>query len=215
VLLRYEVLAKSKDAGARVFCREEKGRYAAQFVRGAHFDRRHPSPHRVLAVDDSPLCDPLHAIGFDRAATARILVRFPVQQIQLWADVTLAAIERKGPSFFRRSPQAFFMDNIQNAVHGQRTPPDWFWDLRKQEQQRRADRAREVRRKTRAAIGKGPPSKSPSLSHALHPGQTLEELTSELFACFLAAGQGESEAMRNARRFAQHAGQTRTCPDTE
>ena len=215
VLQRHEVLAKSKDAATRVFRKEGKGRYAAQFVRGAHFDQRHPRPDKTPTMEDSALCDPLRAIGFDEAAMARILVRFPVQQVQLWTDVTLAAMESKGPSFFRRSPQAFFMDNIQNAVRGQRTPPEWFWDLRKQEQQRRADRARQVRSKARAANGRGTPAGSPSLSHALDPGQTLEELTSELFGCFLAAGQAESEAMRNARRFAQQARQTCSCPGTK
>ena len=142
------MLAPTKDGATQVFRKEGKGRYVAQFVRGAHFDRRHPRATKTPIMEDSPLCDPLRAIGFDAAAIARILVRFPVQQVQLWTDVTLAAVEAKGPSFFRRSPQAFFMDNIQNAVRGQRTPPEWFWDLRKQEQQRRADRARQARSDT-------------------------------------------------------------------
>ena len=97
----------------------------------------------------------LRAIGFDAAAIGRILARFRVEQIQLWADVTLAAMERKGPSFFRRSPQAFFMDNIQHAACGERTPPDWFWELRKEEQRRRADHARRMRSRRR------PPRRKP------------------------------------------------------
>ena len=147
--------ARTRPRGC--FGKRAKGGMRPNSCAGAHFNQRHPRPDKTPAMEDSALCDPLRAIGFDQAAMARILVRFPVQQVQLWTDVTLAAMESKGPSFFRRSPQAFFMDNIQNAVRGQRTPPEWFWDLRKQEQQRRADRARQVRSKARAANGRGTP----------------------------------------------------------
>jgi len=111
------------------------GRYTTQFGRGAYFDRRRVG-RKPPAAEDSPLYDPLYAVGFDPTAIGRILARFPVEQIQLWVDVTLAALEHKGPAFFRRSPPAFFMDNIQHAARGNRTPPDWFWALRQQEQQR-------------------------------------------------------------------------------
>jgi hypothetical protein len=130
VLQRHEILATPPAATDRVFHKQGKGRYGAQFVRGTYFDRRRPT-RKALAIEDSPLSDPLRAIGFDSAAVGRILAGFPVEQIQLWADVTLAAMEHKGPSFFRRSPEAFFMDNLQNAVRGKRTPPEWFWYGRK------------------------------------------------------------------------------------
>jgi hypothetical protein len=61
------------------------------------------------------------------------LHQFREHLIQQWSDVTLAALEHKGPSFFKRSPQAYFMHNIQNAALGTRTPPDWWLDLRKNE----------------------------------------------------------------------------------
>jgi transcriptional regulator with XRE-family HTH domain len=44
--------------------------------------------------------------------------------------------------FFKRSPQAYSIDNVRNAAEGWRTPPDWWHQLRRSEQQakRQADR---------------------------------------------------------------------------
>jgi len=139
VLRRIDVLDRTVRTTEEPFHKQAKGQYVAQFARGPHFDRQRPGrkPH---ASEDSPVYDPLRAIGFDAAVIARILARFPIEQIQLWADVTLAAVEGKGPTFFRRSPQAFFMDNIQHAAKAGRTPPDWFWALRKEEERLRAEK---------------------------------------------------------------------------
>jgi hypothetical protein len=191
VLQRHEVLAAATEVTLPVIRKQGKGRYAAQFVRGSYFKRQRAN-HKPLAIEDSPLCDPLRAIGFDAATITRILARHGTEQIQLWADVTLAAMERKGASFFRRSPQAFFMNSIQNAARGQRTPPEWFWTLRQQEQQRRADHARRARSRAK-------PSQA---ERALDLNQNNADLTASLVACFLAAGQSEADAQRNARRLA-------------
>ena len=67
VLQRHEVLATPPAATDRVFHKQGKGRYGAQFVRGTYFDRRRPT-RKALAIEDSPLADPLRAIGFDSAA---------------------------------------------------------------------------------------------------------------------------------------------------
>ena len=202
VLQRHELLATPADTTAPLFRKQGKGRYMAQFLRGAYFDRQRP-PQNRLAIEDSPLHDPLRAIGFDPAAIGRILARFRVEQIQLWADVTLAAIERRGQSFFRRSPQAFFMDNIQQAACGKRTPPEWFWSLRQEEHQRRGDAARRMRKSRRAAQPKTAAPAASSGDRALNLDRNLDELTSDLRAHFLAAGQSEADALRNARRFAE------------
>ena len=82
---------------------------------------------------ESTLNEPLRSIGFAEHELQRILHKFDEQLIQQWSDVTLAAQEHKGRSFFKRSPQAFFMHNIQQAALGARTPPDWWVDLRKRE----------------------------------------------------------------------------------
>ena len=60
---------------------------------------------------------------------------YPIRLLQEWADITLAAIERHGRRFFKRSPQAYFIDNVRHAAAGQRTPPDWWHQLRKSEHQ--------------------------------------------------------------------------------
>ncbi len=60
-----------------------------------------------ITIAHSPLYDPLANIGFDEGQIRRILRRFSIRQIQLWSDVTLAALEHKGREFFRRSPRRF------------------------------------------------------------------------------------------------------------
>ena len=201
VLQRHEVLAAPLPSGNGLFRKQGKGRYLAQFHRGSRFANRR-ADHSGPGVEDSPLYEPLRDIGFDTAAVARILARFPIEQIQLWADVTLAAIETRGPSFFRKSPPAFFMDSIQNAVRSGRTPPEWFWDLRQQEQRRRDEQIRCVRR-SRKLRGREEPGKQRSVDRAFDFDQSPDELVSDLLACFRAAGQSEQDALRNARRFAE------------
>lgn len=201
VLQRHELLAAPTDTKVGLFRKQGKGRYAAEFLRGAYFDRQRPR-QQPLAIEDSTLHDPLRAIGFDAAAIGRILARFRAEQIQLWADVTLAAMERKGPSFFRRSPQAFFMDNIQHAACGARTPPDWFLELRKEEQRRRADHARRMRSQRQSSPQKTAGPTAESASQALNLDRSPDELTADLVAHFLAVGQTEADALRNAQRLA-------------
>jgi hypothetical protein len=214
VLRQHEVLASTTGATDTSFRKQGKGRFGAQFVRGAYFDRQRPSC-KHLAVEDSPLHDPLRAIGFDGAAIGRILARFSVEQIQLWADVTLAAVEHKGPSFFRRSPPAFFMDNIQNAANGQRMPPDWFWELRKVEQQRRAEQARRMRAGRRPSGQKTAASTAMSAYRVLDLDRSPDEVAADLAAHFLAAGQAEPDAQRNAQRFAEESVRLRRCRRTK
>ena len=201
VLRRHDVLARSAPATDEPFEKQAKGEYLTQFSRGSYFDRRHPG-RKAIAPDDSPLYDPLRAIGFDAAVIANILSRFPIEQIQLWADVTLAAIESKGPAFFRRSPQAFFMDNIQHATKAGRTPPDWFWVMRKEEDRLRAEKVRRVNRSHRRdKIPAEPKSVDPS--RAFDPDVSATHLVTEMTAQFRAAGQSARDARRNAQRFAE------------
>lgn len=202
VLQDHEVLKTDSQSAGQCIRKQRKGQYRAQFVRGTHYDRQHRSS-RARSVEDSPLFDPLEAIGFDRAAVQRILRRFPTQLIQLWADVTLAAIESKGKAFFRRSPEAFFMDNIKNAAAGNRTPPDWFWQLRHQEQRRRADRARQARPAGQPRCGQDAAAHHLASVPILDLDQGSEGVARELLAHFRAAGQSEEKARRNARRFAE------------
>jgi hypothetical protein len=114
-----------------------KGDYTVRFSRGKHFDKPVRRP-KVVDELESPLADPLRSIGFRPNEVRRILQQFSDTLIEQWADVTLAAVEQKGPSFFKRSPQAYFMHNVQQAAQGTRTPPDWWLDLCKQESRAQA-----------------------------------------------------------------------------
>jgi len=88
--------------------------------------------------------EPLRAIGFEDAAIARIVAKYGPELIQTWTDITLAAKEKHGVGFFKRSPQAYFMDNIEKASQGTRTPPDWWHEYRKEEDRRERESKRQV-----------------------------------------------------------------------
>jgi hypothetical protein len=106
--------------------------YNVLVKRGRYFSRQ--SAFRQSAdLKASPLYEPLAAIGLDESAIRRCIRDFRPQLVQEWADITLAAMERKGKRFFRKSPQAYFVDNIQQATRGNRTPPDWWHQLRRVE----------------------------------------------------------------------------------
>lgn len=85
---------------------------------------------------DSPLWDGLVGLGFDPPAAGRLLKDYPHRMVREWLDITLAARERHGLKFFKRSPQAYLVDNLQEAVSSGRTPPEWWHELRSQERQR-------------------------------------------------------------------------------
>ncbi|MEX0585607.1 MAG: hypothetical protein WD176_03120, partial [Pirellulales bacterium] len=119
------------------YVKHGRGDYSLILHRGLYFDRprRSPAPR---ATDDTPLHEPLQAIGLDAATIQRLLRKYPPRLLQEWADITLAALERFGATFFRRSPAAYFIDNVKHAAVGTRTPPDWWHELRKAEQRRQA-----------------------------------------------------------------------------
>lgn len=110
-----------------------RDRTVVQFQRGSAFEARADRSWST-AEGESPLHEPLATIGFESQQIQRILRRFSTRQVQVWSDVTLAALEHRGRNFFRRSPQAYFMDNIQKCARGERTCPDWFLALRKAEE---------------------------------------------------------------------------------
>jgi hypothetical protein len=128
-LLEFNVISTNRGG---YFQKVGKGDYTVRFFRGKHLEKRLRPPVSANGVE-SPLTDLLRSIGFKSQEVRIILHQFREHLIQQWSDVTLAALEHKGPSFFKRSPQAYFMHNIQNAALGARTPPDWWLDLRKNE----------------------------------------------------------------------------------
>ena len=124
---------------AELVQRMGRGDFRVQFLRGAYFDRPAPLPKRTV-IERSPLFEVLQSVGLEVAAIGRILAQNDHSLVREWADITLAAKERFGEKFFRRSSQAFFLDNLKHARTGQRQPPDWWRELNKSEQ-RQQDQA--------------------------------------------------------------------------
>jgi hypothetical protein len=165
--------------------RVSKGRFALVFHRGAAL--RRPGMESVF---ESPLIEPLLSIGFDVAGADRILRRFKLPLVREWVDITLAAEERFGKSFFKRGGPAFLTDNLKQATAGQRTPPDWWADLRSEERRACAERARQAE-----ATGSG---NKPVAEQA---ADAVRDVHRTIFAQFLAAGQPEDVARENARKY--------------
>jgi len=140
-----------------------------------------------LAKVDSPLIELMQAIGLDNRSIARCLSRYSTDLVQQWVDITLAARERHGLSFFRKSPAAYFIDNLRHASQGKRTPPDWWHDLQRDESRRQADRCRQER----------------SRHQATEPSDSVGTLTEALARQFRSVGQSAELAGDNARRFVE------------
>ncbi|MCB9924546.1 MAG: hypothetical protein H6822_20375 [Planctomycetaceae bacterium] len=140
---RQLLLLPSNSTSANDLIRKaSKGVYTVQLHKGTAFDKSvYPTS---MKVKDSPLFDPLRSIGFDVATIHRLMQTYSAKLLTQWSDITLAAIERQAASFFTNSPQAYFMDNVKAASKENRTPPDWWRDLRKKEleQERTQERSK-------------------------------------------------------------------------
>ncbi len=121
-----------------LFVKRGVGSYSVTVTRGPYFDGKQAGVAR-LAAEDSPLVELLRAINFDDTAIRRILREYPTHLVQQWADITLAARERNGDTFFTKSPAAYFTDNIRHAAEGRRSPPDWWRELRREEHRRQCE----------------------------------------------------------------------------
>ena len=171
-------------APADVFLRRANRSVSVQLERGAHFRRRGDTKSRQTI--ESPLVEPMLEIGVDAAAIPRILRENSASVIRQWVDITLAAKERFGAPFFRRSPAAYFIDNLRHAAAGTRTPPDWWHDIRHAERRRRE------------GSPKGRSTKQPAIPDA---ETDTGALVSSMRTQFEAAGQSAKLAQRNAERF--------------
>ena len=188
------------QGGTKLFEKKGVGSYSLRLERGTYFEA--PAPSASAADSSSPLYEPLKAIGFDESSIARILRKYKPQLIQVWSDITLAAKEKHPPSFFKVSPQAYFMDNIEKAAQGTRTPPDWWYEYRKEEE-------RHEREAKRSVLNLPPDRKEQSEEQAFEDylrGEgrdafvgIMERLVSE----FTEKGQSPREASRNAADIAR------------
>jgi hypothetical protein len=178
------------------------GSYTMRFRRGSYFDKQ-PTPASDSAR--SPLYEPLKAIGFDDASIARILKKYKPSVVQTWADITLAAKEKKSPGFFRVSPQAYFIDNVEKASRGIRNPPDWWYEHRKEEDRREREERRSVLNLPDRATGHPAEDEDRAFERYLkEEGRAaFAEILERMSAEYRAAGQDPKEAERNAGHVAR------------
>jgi hypothetical protein len=179
-----------------LFTKRAKGHYSIRFHRGPHFLDTASNGNTSLPVD-SPLFELLRTIGLDDATTGRILKMYDPRLIAECADMTIAAKERKGMSFFKNSPQAFFIDNLKEQAAGRRTPPDWWRAVRKEEERRRWQADRE----------------SSELSDSFEEvfnaylqteaREAFDRVMDRIFQDLKSSGQSDSDAKQNANHFAR------------
>jgi hypothetical protein len=180
----------------RLFTKRTKGKYGICFHRGPHFLEA-SSADTPSRLTDSPLFDPLHTIGFDDPSIRRIVKMYQPRLIAECADMTLAASERFGASFFKKSPQAYFTDNIREQAAGKRTAPDWWRELRKQEERQRWESEHE---------GRAPSRKFEEALDAYlktEAREAFERTMDRILQDLKAGGQSESDAKVNASHFAR------------
>ena len=180
-----------------LFVKQRKGVYTLQLHRGQAFITSGQSP--LLSQIESPLVEPLRSIGFDKPTIARLIRTYPTSLIEQWADITLAAIERHGETFFHRSPQAYFVDNVKAAAEHRRTPPDWWRELRKRERQ--IEREQE---QSKAAVLPAEAADDRFDEYLrTEAREAFTRVTEKLLADFQTAGQSDRDARQKAEAFAR------------
>lgn len=191
VLLKHDILSlpKGRETVRDLFEKRGKGQHYVRLHRGTFFDETKP---RSGSVRDSPLVEPLEAIGLDSGTIQRVLSEYKPAMIQQWADVTLAAIERK---VVTKSPQAYFMHHIKEAFAKRTTPPDWWRELQREEYKKQyKDTAKAQEGNDDAAFN----------DYLRHEGrEAFERVMEKLFTSLQASGQDEDEARRNASYMAR------------
>jgi len=129
--------------------------------------------------------------------------QYPGSLLQQWADITLAAKERYGESFFKKSPQAYFRDNINAAAAGKRTAPDWWIDIRREEE-------REAWAKAAEKFAGDSKTQSPAkqrqafADYLRGEGRSrFTELMGVAFGEYRQSGHSDTDARREAEKYAQ------------
>ena len=186
-----EGVHSSKD----LFVKRAKGVYGIRFHRGPHFqDAVSSTANRAV---DSPLYEPLASIGLDDRTIGRILGGYDARLIAECADMTIAAKERFGEAFFKKSPQAYFIDNLREQASRNRTAPDWWRMLRKEEERRQWQEAR---------AGRSPEDNGEKAFDEYlrtEAKDAFERVMNRLFQDLRKGGQAEPDARDNAAHFAR------------
>ncbi|MFO0818485.1 MAG: hypothetical protein U1A77_11125 [Pirellulales bacterium] len=200
VLLDHQILALPAgiETPKGLVTKLAPGNYLVRFHRGNYFEKPFHTK-KAATPPDSPLLDPLRAIGFDEAAIIRILSQYPERILSEWADITLAARERNGEEFFSKSAAAYFLDNVKAAHAGTRTSPDWWRELRHQEERERQSQYRESREHTTRQSEEA----AFNAYLAADARDAFERVMQRLFADLQTQGMNESQARESAEHIAR------------
>ena len=118
------------SGGLNELCeKRQKGQYRVRFERGPSFDQKLDEP--LDKLEDASITS-MRAIGLDTVAIRNIRGRFKLEVINEAIDVTFARKERG--MGFSKSPMAFFVDYCNKRSRGEITKPDWFLQLKKDEE---------------------------------------------------------------------------------
>jgi hypothetical protein len=178
-----------------IFTKSGKGQHTVRFHVGPHF-RTSRAASLPCRPGDSPLYDPLHTIGLEDPTIRHVLRIYDPRLVAECADMTLAARERFGEKFFKVGPQAYFIDNLKAQAARTRTPPDWWRDLRKEEERRKWQADREEPKT--AVMGFDAAFDAYLQTEAR---EAFQRVTDRVFHDLTSGGQSESEAQANARYF--------------
>lgn len=183
-----------------LFTKRAKGKYNVAFMRGPYFDEP-PHFNRKTSLSNSPCYDPLRTIGFTDQAIGRILHQYKPTLVHEWADITLAAVERK---IVNKDPKAFFYFYIREAANKRTTPPDWWRELRRREERKRWEEQRQA-----CPIVADAMSGSTTFAEAFdkylrdEAKAVFDSVTSQLFKQIQSTGPSDLQARQSAERFAR------------
>lgn len=180
-----------RPLGTHGILKRAKGQYDIMLHRTEDYQA---TSREAWGLSESPLMEPLRLIGLDESFIARTLKRFPTSMVREWLDITLAARERFGNDFFKRSPAAFLMDNLKHAATSGRTPPDWWHEIRKAEERQQAEGDR--RRTGKDGISQ--PSGRAAFDRIR--GEVFEQLASQGWSENVALSEATRRAQQHGRR---------------
>jgi hypothetical protein len=201
---KFGIVHVSPTAQTReLFIDRDDGESALRLRRGPAFRKVSPRPD-FESVRSLPVFEPLCAIGLDENIIGWLAKTYRHNLIQQWADITLAAKDRHGLRFFKKSPQAYFMNNLREAAENGRTPPDWWWACkREEEEQIAAPAAKRLVEQVERLVNRREHAESRSetafLNHLRGAGRTeFDGLLRRTFADFRQSGVPAEEAHQRA-----------------
>ena len=170
-----------------------KGQFQVRFVRGDGY-------FSALAKSQTGKCEQalvelLESVGLNKPLIRSTMARYRSALLQEWVDITLAAKERFGEKFFKKGMAAYFLDNVKHATEGTRTAPDWWQEMRRENEnselaanpstENLASKAAERERAFRDYLTK-------------EAASSFRGLVGQMFSDFVDSGQSHEQAKKNA-----------------